>query len=59
MISTVSAQQAKLNNHKNTKLMLLETNAAKWSNKKNVLNYNFSKQHYTLPEDGWSCGRNM
>jgi len=29
----ISAQQAKLNNYKNTKLKLLKTNAAIWFNK--------------------------
>ena len=29
-IKTVNAQQAKLNNQKNTKLKLLKTNAAMW-----------------------------
>jgi len=32
-IKIVSAQQAKLNNYKNTKLKLLKTNAAIWFNK--------------------------
>ena len=52
MIKPVSAQQANVNNkQKNTKLKLLETNTTKWFKEVNVLNYNFSKEQYTFPDD--------
>jgi len=37
-IKTVNAQQAKLNNYKNTELKLLRTNAAIWFNKMYKIN---------------------